>query len=76
MKDENPPAFPVATEHHVHTRGMSLRDWFAGQMMTNLGQFPVVQCSDEELRRVAEQIYRMADAMLAHRQKGQTDADA
>ena len=65
----NPPAFPVGCDHDKE--GMTLRDWFAGQHLTTLPEFHhVAACDDDELREVAVQIYRMADAMLAAREGG------
>ena len=64
-REENLPAFPI----HPHSRdapifhGMSLRDWFAGQAAAGL-------CKTEEgftWKVLAEDAYRMADAMLAAR---------
>ena len=58
------PAFPAtddATEGIVY-RGMSLRDWFAGQVLPSL-----VARSDDTNQNLAEAAYRIADAMLASR---------
>ena len=49
-------------------RGMSLRDWFAGQAL--MGE---CACQDSEYgvnaATAAEKAYRLADAMLAEREK-------
>ena len=75
------PAFPIP--HHEmtiegqtlrETQGMSLRDWFAGQIAPTIwrefqedgtsAKFP------EWKNGVAIESYRIADAMLAEREKG------
>ena len=76
MKDENPPAFPNsgnATWQVRPTEGMTLRDWLAGRAMALTYGGKDNPLTPEQL---AEHSYQVADAMLAHRQKGQTDADA
>lgn len=74
MSVENPPAFPaVCLDDPCHPEsrlGMTLRDWFAGQVV---GQFARVayesgDWSDELLSKLS---YDLADAMLAERVKGQ-----
>lgn len=42
-------------------RGMSLRDWFAGQALVHLGE------ENWSAQEAAEQAYRIADAMLKAR---------
>ena len=54
-------AFPHVSTHMDRT-GMSLRDYFAGQLITQLEAF-----SPEEAAALA---YRVADAMIAEREKG------
>jgi len=69
----------AAPEQHLHG-GMSLRDWFAGQaltgMMANHTRFcAIVTPADTQEngdRKVAEQAYRHADAMLAAREGERT----
>lgn len=82
MKDENPPAFPRPdTDHGSYGYpghdGMTLRDWFASQMAPQV--LLMIKGKDKPsavYAYVAEQSYAFADAMLAHRQKGQCDADS
>jgi hypothetical protein len=64
----NPPAFPVAAPMNFEglNEGMTLRDWFAGQALVSLGKHDI-SSSDY----VAEHAYTLADAMLAHRERGQ-----
>jgi len=51
--------------------GMTLRDWFAGQALARLvGLYDVEEIVDPDLPRLfAEASYRVADAMLAAREK-------
>lgn len=58
-------------------RGMSLRDWFAGQALTgamampiNHGLNTIQPQSPMHASKAAEIAYRYADAMLAQRKKG------
>ncbi len=59
------PAFPVNYDENAAGatyRGMSLRDWFAGQAL------PSVIINDRyDAQRAAEEVYLLADAMLAVR---------
>ena len=55
----NPDAFPVSTV----ARGMTLRDWFAGQALSN----PAICKHDDELPQ--KTAYCFADAMIAERRK-------
>lgn len=62
---ENPPAFPVVCENglgHV-SEGMSLRDWFAGQAISN------PKFLELKPEAAAAYAYWYADAMLAERSK-------
>ena len=66
------PAFPAQWTPE-HSQGMTLRDYFAGQALVaisslwkgNIGDF-----DNEAADRAARASYRMADAMLAEREKG------
>jgi hypothetical protein len=60
----NPPASPSADPEF----GMTLRDWFAGQALAVLAH-PDLMPEEEDMQRVAENIYKFADAMLAERAK-------
>ena len=62
------PAFPKpGTDAEIETcgsqRGMTLRDWFAGQALTSM---ETTDCTDYE--EIAAEAYRIADAMLAERE--------
>ena len=60
------PAFP-AQANREHYRGMTLRDWFAGQAMS--GYCINAETSMQEFRDIARDAYQQADAMLAERAK-------
>ena len=71
--DDGGSAFPiVATETNEHgivfpfiTPGLSMRDWFAGQALSN--QYAQ---HDGDPNKVAEWAYHIADAMIAARKAG------
>ena len=66
------PAFPSQEEDggggYVTHRGMTLRDWFAGQALAGIMCSNGRPTGDEAKALWA---YEMADAMLAAREKGQ-----
>jgi hypothetical protein len=78
---DNPPAFP--SEQHetrdgswnqTYCPGMSLRDWFAGQALMGVGQEYLHRNGfhgDTLHQNLAIHAYRIADAMLAERARGQ-----
>lgn len=76
-KDDGGPAFPiVTTETNEHglifpfvTPGMTLRDYFAAQALTEFASFISVNLAEETVKVVARISYQMADAMLAEREK-------
>lgn len=57
------PAFPGDARGACYT-GMTLRDWFAGQVISNITGTPA---DISELTTAAAFAYAMADAMLAQR---------
>ena len=81
----NPPAFPNeqhetadGTWNQTFDSGMSLRDWFAGQALHRALSATYYDRSDDSTRLVegeehekaaAQAAYRIADAMLAEREK-------
>jgi hypothetical protein len=71
MKDENTePAFPVINSDHMpEYRGMTLRDWFAGQAMAGFCADPTVQWAEGKKIEVplAKLAYKVADAMMEAR---------
>ena len=69
------PAFPCETygikngkETTIPTNGMSLRDWFAGQVLCGICANPRLDGQGYH-PAVAASCYEMADAMLAARQQ-------
>lgn len=69
-----PYAFPCPAEAGVHngTDGMSLRDWFAGQVLPALLQDGVrgdLMKHDDWPDGLAHDAYRIANAMLRRREK-------
>lgn len=79
MKNDGGPVFPRlvalrSMSRHVNAPnfdadvvgGMSLRDWFAGQVLTMLQDTAMVTWYYD---KVAELAYKMADAMLREREK-------
>ena len=74
LKTDYLPAFPHDTIFDegrlvsVGSPGMSLRDWFAGQAMHGRLASMRGRTRDEAIpERVAENAYRMADAMIKAR---------
>jgi hypothetical protein len=66
------PAFPAPAVARTDmtgsdvTSGMSMRDWFAGQMLPRIGSgWP----NDENKALLARRCYEIADAMIAEREK-------
>jgi hypothetical protein len=71
------PAFPVdhqfvnpdATPYQLRTAcGMSIRDWFAGQIAPQL-VYDWCECDPEHYKTLAINAYKLADAMIEARSK-------
>jgi len=60
-------AFACA-DNGKHQPGMSLRDYFAGQAMNAYGAHPAHDSSTQH-PCIAEYCYKLADAMIAEREK-------
>lgn len=60
------PSEPIYAQHE----GMSLRDWFAGQALAGLAH--AAPHTEYPLPEIATDAYRLADAMLEERAKGET----
>lgn len=88
IKDDGGPAFPQSLaprkvdpyteEELADSRGMSLRDWFAGRVLQALVSNPQASMAIAEMnnqnpektqRHFALRAYQIADAMLAERYK-------
>lgn len=75
-RPENPAAFPFvayskrAGSESIYsdvTKGMSLRDWFAGQAVSGLAS--IVVEDGYPLHAMATDAYRIADALLSERER-------
>ena len=68
-------AFPTTKESHlmVCSEGMTLRDYFAAKAVVGMFYPAVVAClehdHDLDCDKIAEFCYKMADAMIAEREK-------
>jgi hypothetical protein len=56
-------------------RGMSLRDWFAGQALAGFAS-TIGNVIGPKWDIMAQDAYDAADAMIAEREKGDTQGDA
>lgn len=64
------PAFPNRWADGHEDMGMSLRDWFAGQALgAVIEMFGTHAAGAATTQNFATEAYRIADAMLAHRNK-------
>lgn len=82
MAPRNPTAFPARNyvvpqdlaAQHVHalgdTQGMTLRDYFAAKALTGLIHEAVMEGKGVQIIEISADAYRIADAMLAERDKG------
>lgn len=73
MNPENPPAFPVPDLYYPNgqvqfgTDGMSLRDYFAAQVVSAIDQRRMGVAFKGTPDSIAEEAYQLADAMLRAR---------
>jgi len=77
-KDNSGSAFPIrqhydeATGHYIHYAddGMSLRDYFAASAVKGFTANPMCNPETQQhFNNLAEDAYRLADAMIAERNK-------
>lgn len=68
--DDGGTAFPVVSDIFGHHSGMSLRDWFAGQVVS--GMVAGGRGLDISVEQFAKSSYAIADAMIAERNKEQS----
>ena len=62
---DNPPAFPIRDlNDHPGPFGMTLRDWFAGQVIASVKSW---HPADKHGKSAAVIAYEIADAMIAAR---------
>jgi hypothetical protein len=62
---------PNGIEWEYYAPGMSLRDWFAGMAITGLAAEDERTQSQPNYELWAENSYKLADAMLVEREKGE-----
>ncbi len=81
QKPDGGPAFPRGgSDHDEPEDGMSLRDWFAGQVVNGIAaalgrEFPADTTPESLVVNLSISSYVIADAMLAERNKeGEPDA--
>lgn len=60
-------AFPTVGSQYSHEEGMTLRDYFAAKAMQGFCANPNARPTSDV--HLAESAYKMADAMLAEREK-------
>jgi hypothetical protein len=73
VPDDGGPAFPVSRETEGwYERGMTLRDWFAGQAL--MGMLAKQSNADGMHDSYASDAYRYADEMIRARRVGQEAA--
>lgn len=72
MEKDGGPAFAHGNREHGGDPGMSLRDWFAGQALTALGDVQFPDAGRRAAPKVAALAYEVADAMLKARANGDT----
>lgn len=67
------PAFPVTNDANVNNQmGMSLRDYFAAQALSGFcANLSAILTRDVHFKNLAEDAWRIADAMLAERERGE-----
>lgn len=60
-------AFPVVSDGGIHSYGMSLRDWFAGQIASGMAAYSGTAGVSYGPGDIAGRAYQIADAMLSVR---------
>ena len=70
-KDDQESAFPCTDARGFVSAGMTLRDWFAGQVLSGL--WPTIMIDrkylDDDAYECAVSAYKIADAMMEARKK-------
>lgn len=69
MKTKNPTAFPLKHADDKFNPGMTLRDYFAGQIITGVLSNTPLWNDITTLQQSAEFAYELADALLIQRQQ-------
>jgi hypothetical protein len=68
----SPPAFPTWITDDSMAHGMSLRDYFASQVLsevTRIGVLVEYELSEKQIATDCNICYRIADAMMKEREK-------
>ena len=68
-RHEGGPAFPHRNDLCPQMNGMTLRDWFAGQVIASVKAW---HPADKQGKSAAVIAYEIADSMLAARSGGET----
>lgn len=69
MKTKNPTAFPLKHSDDKYNPGMTLRDYFAGQIIVGIVSNTVLWERIETLEHSTELAYEIAEQLLITRQK-------
>ena len=69
MKTRNQAAFPLKHSDDKYNPGMTLRDYFAGQVITGIVSNTPLWNDITTLQQSAELAYELADALLIQRQQ-------
>lgn len=69
MKTKNTAAFPLKHSEDKFNPGMTLRDYFAGQVIAGIITKGLYQPEKTILEKSAEFAYHVADLLLIERQK-------
>ena len=69
QKHNGGPAYPTVAGQTVYSNGMSLRDYFAGQVIASVKAW---HPADKQGKSAAVIAYEIADSMLAARSGGET----
>lgn len=70
MQNNGGPAFPAEAFAAQHAPGMSLRDWFAGQIAAGMAAHSGTAGISFGPDDIAGRSYQVADAMLKAREAG------
>lgn len=68
---ENPSAFPMGNPEQGGYDGMTLRDWFAGQVAAGMAAYSGTAGAAYGPWDIATRSYEIADAMLEARSAGE-----
>lgn len=72
-KTYNPAAFPLKHSDNKFNPGMTLRDYFAGQIITGILSNPKFGDGDAMLHEYVEYAYDLSDELLIKRQYDESE---